>query len=169
MTCLDMKCDDLYYGLTEVRMVSQEIKNARSALVQKRRQLSDELKKVDAAIQALDNVMGLSVPPKTPQAGVKDTISEILRDSRVPLHADAVLAQLRDRGVVISAADPKATVVTALIRLRNAGQVEALGKNVYRWRQPVDEADESHEEHVRRNVARIGQEGGGTELIPDSD
>jgi len=122
-------------------LVSQEIKNARTALQQRRRQLWEELKKVDSAIAALDNVMGVVGPPRKSQTGVKDTIASILRASGAPLHADDILAELRNRGVTISAADPKGTVVTALIRLRNAGVVEGLGKNVYKWRTTVGAND----------------------------
>jgi len=118
-------------------MVSQEIRQAKQALVSKKRELTEELKRVDQAIRALDEVMGASTPTRSRgkrSSGVKEAIISVLRESGHTMHADDIVEAVKARGIRLSAADPKATVVTGLLRLRDAGEVMALGRNQFRWR-----------------------------------
>lgn len=88
-------------------------------------------------------------PPSIPTAGaprrrsstIKPAIIEILK-AHAPeaIHAGQVVAELRARGIPLSAKDPKATAVTAMIRMdrdRRAGDayegVEKLPGNMFRW------------------------------------
>lgn len=84
-------------------------------------------------------------PAMGSQSVVKPAIIAILkRHSPEAIHADQVVEELRRDGIPLSAKDPKATAVTAMIRLaherRNlvthgigAEGVEAMGGNRFRW------------------------------------
>jgi hypothetical protein len=117
-------------------MVSPELRQAKAALQARRRQLRDELKRVDEAIESLDRVLG-SAPQRASRRGsVKAAVAEILKENAGVMHADEILDMVRGRGIELSGQDPKATIVTALIRLRDKGEVMSLGRNKWRWRSP---------------------------------
>jgi hypothetical protein len=64
----------------------------------------------------------------------RDAVVTILQENGGVMHADEILEALNRQGVQFLTSDPKATVVTALIRLRDYGQVSALGKNRFQWK-----------------------------------
>lgn len=118
----------------EQPMVSQEIRQAKIALQAKRKSLREELSRVEQAIRALEGVINVPVPMRRKRSGgVKEAIATVLREHGGVMHADDILDAVKNRGVELSSADPKATVVTALLRMRDAGEVDALGKNQFRW------------------------------------
>ncbi len=120
-------------------MVSQEIRQAKMALQAKRKSLREELARVEQAIRALEGVINVPVPARRKRSGgVKEAIAAVLRENGGIMHADDILDAVKGRGVELSAADPKATIVTALLRLRDAGEVDALGKNRFRWLEGVE-------------------------------
>ena len=119
-------------------MVSPELRQAKTALVAKKRSLKEELKRIEEAIESLDRVIGPSSPKAGRRGSVKEAIAEVLEENAAVMHADEILEAVKRRGVELSSRDPKATVVTALIRLRDAGDVEALGRNRWQWKGRAD-------------------------------
>ena len=119
---------------TPMTSADPELKQARTALLTKKKQLQDELRRVEQAISALAGVIEGGGAPRQRSGSVRETVTAILRDNGGIMHADEVLAEARKRGLELSSRDPKATIVTALIRLRDDGQVEAHGLNRYSWR-----------------------------------
>ena len=110
------------------------------------RSMATELRGIIARIselpdQAILEREAAARPRRGRVATVKETTATILREAAgEALHADTVLAEVRRRGYSLSERDPKATIVTALIRLArerdrgNSGEgVERLGVNYYRW------------------------------------
>ncbi len=63
---------------------------------------------------------------------VPDAVGRLLSEKGRPMHADEIQQELETRGKKISRADPKATVVTALIRGVKRGKFERTGPNTYR-------------------------------------
>lgn len=87
----------------------------------------------------------------TRRSVIRPAVTDVLR-ARAPelVHADEVLASLQARGIPLSQKDPKATVVTAMIRMdrerRTANQnegVEKLPGNFFRWTAPGSTTDTS--------------------------
>jgi len=122
----------------EQPVVSPEIRQAKTALQAKRKQLREELARVEQAIRALESVSPVSVRRKR-SGGVKGAIVEVLRENGGVMHADDIVEAVKARGVQLSAADPKATVVTALLRLRDSNDVKALGRNMFKWQAKDDD------------------------------
>lgn len=120
------------------------IRDARDALVRRRRELNQELKQIEYALNALNGVLNLAQTPASSKSGppsrIKPEIELVLREADGPLHANDIMHALAERGIQMSAKDPKATVVTALIRMANAGVVRSLGGNTFQW---VGEAESS--------------------------
>ena len=115
-------------------MASAELRQARTALQLERRRLENELARVKQAISALDGVINVPVPTSRKRSGgVKEAIMAVMQEHGRAMHADDIVEAVKARGVQLSAADPKATVVTALLRLRNTGDVLGLGRNNFRW------------------------------------
>lgn len=115
-----------------------ELRSQLDDLQQRRAGIDSEIILIQNAIKALvtltEGTSGAS--PKRTQ-GVKGAVEAIMRDSKGQrIHADQVLNEVRSRGIQVSAADPKATVVTALIRLareRSAEGVWKLPRNYWVW------------------------------------
>ena len=113
-----------------------DVRQARNTLNARRRALRDELKNIEQAIEAIDRAIASGAAPLTraPRVGtVKEAVANVVRTSPRPIHANDIVLALQAQGIELSPKDPKGTVVTALIRLRNARQVEAMGRNTYRW------------------------------------
>lgn len=64
---------------------------------------------------------------------VKPVVVEVLK-AHAPhfMHADEVVAEVRARGVPLSEKDPKATVVTAMLRLAREAEIKRLAEGVER-------------------------------------
>ncbi|NIN63609.1 MAG: hypothetical protein GTO63_02605 [Anaerolineae bacterium] len=56
----------------------------------------------------------------------------MLAEKDRPMHADEIRAELEGKGYVFSAKDPKASVVTALIRAKQRNLVEQVAPNTFR-------------------------------------
>lgn len=126
-------------------MVSPEIRQARAFLKRQRSQLVEELKRIEKALVALEDVgqPAASATGSKRQGSVREKVEEVMRENRDRvLHADEVLELVRSKGVVITSSDPKATIVTPLLRLKKAGKLDALGRNRFKWKgAPVDPDD----------------------------
>jgi len=122
------------------------IRDARASLVESRKRLMDEVATIDKAIAALDAVLASSVgPTRTPakrRSAVRAAVTSFLKGSRRVVHADEVVAALTAQGIALSSKDPKATVVTALLRMRDSNEVHALGENRYVWHEYREEAEQ---------------------------
>ena len=115
-------------------MASAELRQARTALQLERKRLKDELARVEQAIGALNGVINVPVPTSRKRSGgVKEAVIAVLQEKGSAMHADDIVEAVRARGVQMSSADPKATVVTVLLRLRDTGDVLGLGRNNFRW------------------------------------
>ncbi|MCC6381959.1 MAG: hypothetical protein IT304_05585 [Dehalococcoidia bacterium] len=132
---------------------------ARDSLLQRRNQLHAEIVRIETAIKSLTEIIGDEPIPKQRtiaqprmasgprgRGQIKPAIQQILRE-RAPeaIHANEVVAELRRRGLELSAKDPKATAVTAMIRMdaarRETGAKEGILKlpgNMYLWLRPGD-------------------------------
>ena len=113
-------------------------RQALQAAKAERRELQARVKDLDRLIASLEQYLGIGGTERRPKRGgrrgyVKPAIIELLRDNGGVMHARDVVERLQSRGVQLSGRDPRATVVTALLRLAKEGNVEALGKNRYRW------------------------------------
>ncbi len=62
---------------------------------------------------------------------VNDALQKVMREVGRPLHADDLLEALQERGMALSQKDPKATVVTALVRGTQKGTYVRTGPNIY--------------------------------------
>lgn len=135
------------------KSTAQTFKDTRAALVKARDEMLERASIFTRMLELLDTAekyeSGFPGPvriqqerrPATRQGPtVRELITETLRNHEGPMHANDVLASLQKRGITLSAKDPKATVVTALIRLaRNRMErgeregVIALGGNRFVW------------------------------------
>ena len=68
--------------------------------------------------------------PRT-RSRVKPAIQAFLEQNERVVHADEIVEALSQQGVTLSSKDPKATVVTAVLRMKNDGLVVTLGQNRY--------------------------------------
>ena len=119
--------------------------------MKRRGELANEIKQLDDAIAALNVVLGderKPAPQRPPRSRVRPAIEHYLRDNRRVVHADEIVDSLKFQGVVLSSKDPKATVVTALIRMRDDNLVHALGANNYIWREYADDIIADAEEQA---------------------
>ena len=62
---------------------------------------------------------------------MKPAIQAFLEQNERVVHADEIVEALSQQGVTLSSKDPKATVVTAVLRMKNDGLVVTLGQNRY--------------------------------------
>jgi hypothetical protein len=119
----------------------------RTALSAELRALTDELQRIDSALAALRGNVRTAVAQRPAMrrfeelhsrkraSGVKATIEEIMQAAQgQALHADQVLEAIRARGIQVSAQDPKATIVTALLRLAREREAKQLPEGV--WKLP---------------------------------
>lgn len=65
---------------------------------------------------------GMTVPQAT---------MRLLREAGRPMHADEIRRELEERGMTFSEKDPKATVVTALLRGERAGRFVRTAPNTF--------------------------------------
>lgn len=88
----------------------------------------------------LSGSIAMSAPSPRP-GSIRSVITDIVRErAGGTIHADEVLEELRRREVPLSEKDPKATVVTALLRLAKMREERGLsegilrmGRNRFRW------------------------------------
>lgn len=88
--------------------------------------VSDSLRS-DIDVGSLAPQTSPSVPPSIPMA-----VTAVLVEEDRAMHADEILRELRRRGRAVNVADPKASVVTALVRGMKRGKFERVGPNTYR-------------------------------------
>ncbi|MEX2226990.1 MAG: hypothetical protein WEB52_11130 [Dehalococcoidia bacterium] len=114
-------------------MASQEVRQARTALVTERRELAEKIRHIDLAIQALDGVLGTSFRTRTSRNGtsIKLRVYQLLREHGAPMHASAIVDALKAQNVALSEKDPRAVVVTAARRLIKEGRAEKVGPNTF--------------------------------------
>ena len=134
------------------------VRQARQVLVARRREVAEDLRRLDQAIAALDMVLP-DAPTREraprPQRGggrrsvLRPAILEVLRE-RGTLHADDIVTAIRERGIELSAVDPKASVVNALLRMAQADEVKALGGNRYELPTRTD-----RDVSVANDIARV--------------
>ena len=118
------------------------LKQALKALRAQRHQLTAELRKVDQGIAALEGIVEQPASGRPRSGGRKSAIKPValavLKEHGGPMHADRIVEALQQRGVALSARDPKASVVTALIRMaKETSEVRTLGQNRYVWVDPA--------------------------------
>ena len=74
-------------------------------------------------------------PNRTPQAlaglTIPEAVHRVLTDEGRPMHASEIRAALEGRGVQLSAKDPLASVVTALVRGKKRGRLTRVAPNTY--------------------------------------
>ncbi len=132
---------------------------AQRLLQARRKNLANQLASIDGTLVELDRLIGQLVNPRRnasatkpgPQSVIKPAIEEILRAAQgEALHADQILEGVRAKGISVSKRDPKATIVTALLRMHRQRMaegsktgVEKLGGNRFRWIQ--DDSDSPSE------------------------
>lgn len=124
-----------------------------------REQFDEEIRTAEALIEAYDVVLRAQHRPviSTEQARLGAGLTEVFAETSgdvemempeqptVPnailnlliqrsraMHADEIVAELQERGMRLSAKDPKASVVTALVRGAKKGIFEKVGPNKYR-------------------------------------
>lgn len=62
---------------------------------------------------------------------VPEAALRLLGETRKPMHAEEIRSELESRGMSFSEKDPKATVVTALLRLSHRSLVRRVAPNVF--------------------------------------
>lgn len=133
---------------SETEMVAV-LNDARRAFEARRKGLLNQLVMVDSLLNEVDRALrSLNVGRPTatrkspgPSSVIKPAVSEILKAAQgQPVHASVILEGIQERGISVSEKDPKATIVTALLRMhrnrlldRSAEGVEKMGKNYFRW------------------------------------
>lgn len=131
-------------------MPRDPIQKAVDVLVRLESEQAQELRKTQKTIRVLNKLLadGRESPvsqPGPPRGGsvIKPAIQQYLEGrTNEWVHANVILESLLDQGVVLSAIDPKASVVTALIRMERATAPDAEGVqrrpgNLFRWFHPV--------------------------------
>ena len=76
------------------------------------------------------------------QRSIPQAVTAILVERNRAMHASEILKELQLQGMPLSAADPKASVVTALVRGARKGAFEKVGPNTYRLSSQKGEAAE---------------------------
>ncbi len=123
------------------------LREAQRTLEIRKRHLENQLTTVKGILDQLDHLIGDMVEPQRtgrkpgPTSVIKPIIINILKAANgAPVHADTIMEGVRAEGIALSEKDPKATIVTALLRMhRNRmahGEtegVEKLGGNRFRW------------------------------------
>lgn len=103
-----------------------------------RRELQTDLHHLDRLITTLEVYLGENHwQPQKRRPGrpgrVKPEIVRLLSVNGGIMHASEIVAALQRGGIRLSLKDPRAVVVTALLRMVKDGDVAAFGKNRYRW------------------------------------
>lgn len=137
----------------------QIVQDARLTLEARRKHLLNQLEAVETILTEMDRLVASMSAPRVrerkrapgPTSVIKPAIIEILKaHPGEPLHADAILAAVRAKGISVSEKDPKATIVTALLRMaRTRGEKESgvvkAGGNRFRWVEGENPSDPSTE------------------------
>lgn len=122
-----------------------------AATRKERDKLDEAIRTSEALIQAYETVIqseggtvsysppsdidvGSLVPPTRPsiQPSIPMAVTAVLAEEDRAMHANEILHELRRRGTALSVADPKASVVTALVRGMKRGTFKRVGPNIYR-------------------------------------
>lgn len=72
---------------------------------------------------------------------IAEAVTSVLLEHGGPLHADEIMEQLQSRGIEMSDKDPKATVVTALVRGTKKGLFVRTGPNTFRLARPAERGE----------------------------
>lgn len=135
--------------------VSRTLAEAREAIVKARDEMLERVNIFNQMLELMDRAERLDgatatslAPRKVSRRAVshrgptvRQMIQDILRASGRQMHANEIVEALQSQGVELSAKDPKATVVTALLRLSRVTAeqpgpkegVFALGGNMFLW------------------------------------
>lgn len=118
-----------------LRALREKAQASLDDLDQRRAGTARVLMSIDRALADLENQTEILPPPvrRRRRSRIKSAIETVLKDARTPLHADVIRSILESQGVELSEKDPKGTVVTALLRMRNDGEIVLLGGNVFQW------------------------------------
>lgn len=121
----------------------EQLKGDRAQLEQIRRKVQLEEKILQAVELLLQVERGLppdTGPATTTEPARRPTITEavasVLVEHGHPMHADEVMEELQRRGMELSEKDPKATVVTALVRGTRRGVFVRTAPNTFRIARP---------------------------------
>lgn len=144
-----------------VRRLRAEKENERLQHLQEAERLRAIVASLDAVLALIDQAesgsrdLNLDHPGSQRikrQDTVKARVERAVREARGrPIHANEILHALQAEGVRLSEKDPKATVVTALLRLSRAASaadegVQSLGENTYIWKsRGISESDSAVE------------------------
>lgn len=131
--------------LAQVRGMRTTLSRDLAELDRRRKMLTDALGLVDEMLALLERAaLGNERPkPRPRRSRIRTAIAEVLREAKSPLHAAIIMSAVRMRGVPLSDKDPKGSVVTALLRMRNDGEVRLLGNNVFEWTGQESDEDAS--------------------------
>jgi hypothetical protein len=135
--------------IRDVAEIVDALERAQRTVVTRRKRLVGEINRLDKLTDELDRTLkalrqpGASTVDRQPgpRSRIKPVIEEVLRAARgSPVHATDILEAVRARGIPLSAKDPKATIVTALIRMDRQRAatgaregVKRMGGNQFVW------------------------------------
>jgi hypothetical protein len=134
------------------RSFTGELKRRHELLLQELRDLYAQLADVERRIDERQHLLGsleavlaaasgtavqggelrLVQEPNWRRLTVQEAIRKLLAEEGRPMHADEIRRELEQRGKRFSPKDPKATVVTALIRGVRRGDYIKTGPNTFR-------------------------------------
>jgi len=120
-------------------MATQDVRQARNAFLQalqtRKRELTEELRSIDAQIRGLQSTQVPLTGPRRrgPRQGesIRVRVEQLLQASPSPLYAGDIVDTLRAQGVTLSEKDPRAVVVTAARRLVKEGKAQQTGPNTF--------------------------------------
>ncbi|MCH8025904.1 MAG: hypothetical protein IH866_03830 [Chloroflexi bacterium] len=132
-----------------VSEIRAKLDDLREDLDKKRKERDNLLQKVaqdEALVKAYETVLSsetedelsfLEAPPpmlhpSTQRLKIPEAVTSVLLSQDRAMHADEILQQVRLLGVALSAEDPKASVVTALVRGMKKGTFERVAPNTFR-------------------------------------
>ncbi|MCH8010077.1 MAG: hypothetical protein IIC91_14580 [Chloroflexi bacterium] len=112
--------------------------------------VQDLLEHVDALLRNelgttyLANELEMVVPsPEWAQLSVPKAVQRLLREAERPMHADDIKDALESRGMKFSRKDPKANIVTALVRGMRRGIFARTAPNTYRLIEANDDGGDA--------------------------
>jgi hypothetical protein len=146
----------------EVERMLREANDERGVLQSRLLVVSDTIAGLEAVLGtvnrylASDRQIGSQLGPAREPGGrsvIKPAVAAILKGhAPEAIHADQVVAELRERGVPLSHKDPKATAVTAMLRMdrdrrmhHSPSGIERLPGNMFRWIEATLRPDDPNE------------------------
>ena len=125
----------------EFASVKKEIEHVQNLL-----EHVDALLRNELGTTYLANELEMVVPSaEWAELSVPKAVQRLLGEAERPMHADEIQKTLESRGMKFSRKDPKANIVTALVRGRDKGVFARTAPNTYRLVEAEDEGGEATE------------------------